>query len=107
VSRGSSFLVLAHEDEEAAFDGLTALLASGRRSGGTLVRVAPPHDDVWLGTGRNLGWDDLLVSMAALPWRHPGYVQVLVRDQDDAVYGLWVLRDGRFAEARQPGGGPS
>ncbi|MFI1385896.1 hypothetical protein [Embleya sp. NPDC020886] len=40
----------------------------------------------------------LLRHLESLPWPYPGTVRVLLRDQDDDCFGLWMLRDGRLVE---------
>jgi hypothetical protein len=128
MSRDAQFLVLSMDpfgDEEPAFQELTAWFAGYEgRGGGMVARLSefvtePPRDpfgapnrrrtvwarfgDVWLGATRNVYPSELLPVLAALPWRNPERVQVLVHDQDDDVYGLYVLRDGALVEAPQPG----
>ncbi|MFI6985282.1 hypothetical protein ACIBSV_42880 [Embleya sp. NPDC050154] len=40
----------------------------------------------------------LLRHLESLPRPYPGTVQVLLRDQDDDCFGLWMFRDGRLVE---------
>ncbi|UGQ11628.1 hypothetical protein LO772_33460 [Yinghuangia sp. ASG 101] len=44
----------------------------------------------------------LLRHLESLPWPRPGSVQVLIHDQDDDCFGLWMLRDGRLVEVPLP-----
>ncbi|MFD7064822.1 hypothetical protein [Streptomyces sp. NPDC059906] len=40
----------------------------------------------------------LLRHLESLPWPHPHTVQVLLRDQDDDCFGLWMFQEGRLVE---------
>ncbi|MFI2034525.1 hypothetical protein ACH470_07570 [Streptomyces bottropensis] len=44
----------------------------------------------------------LLKHLESLPWPHPHTVQVLLRDQDDDCFGLWMFQEGRLVEATIP-----
>lgn len=44
----------------------------------------------------------LLRHLESLPWPYPGSVQVLLRDQDDDCFGLWMFQDGRLVEIAIP-----
>ncbi len=44
----------------------------------------------------------LLKHLESLPWPHPHTVQVLLRDQDDDCFGLWMFREGRLVEFAIP-----
>ncbi|MEU9237607.1 hypothetical protein [Streptomyces subrutilus] len=44
----------------------------------------------------------MLAYLEALPWPDPWSVQVLVHDQDDACFGLWMIHDGRLVEVSLP-----
>ncbi|MEU6090895.1 hypothetical protein ABZ865_29705 [Streptomyces sp. NPDC047085] len=48
------------------------------------------------------GRSGLLKDLESLPWPHPGGVQVLIRDQDDDCFGLWMLYDGKLVEVPLP-----
>ncbi|MFD8087038.1 hypothetical protein ACFV4F_35710 [Kitasatospora sp. NPDC059722] len=41
--------------------------------------------------------------MESLPWKAPESVQVLIRDEEDDCFGLWMIRDGRLTEIPVPG----
>ncbi|MFC9394191.1 hypothetical protein ACFTWS_13665 [Streptomyces sp. NPDC057027] len=47
-------------------------------------------------------WDGLLSHLESLPWPDPFSVQVLVRDEEDDCFGLWMLYDGRLSEVPLP-----
>ncbi len=44
----------------------------------------------------------LLRHLESLPWPHPHSVQVLLRDQDDDCFGLWMFHEGRLVEVTIP-----
>lgn len=44
----------------------------------------------------------LLKHLESLPWPRPETVQVLLRDQDDDVFGLWMFQDGKLVEIALP-----
>lgn len=47
-------------------------------------------------------WDGLLAHLEGLPWPCPHSVQVLIRDEEDYCFGLWMLYDGRLQEVPLP-----
>lgn len=51
--------------------------------------------------GRN-NWRGLLPYLESLPWPHPESVQVLVRDEEDDCFGLWMIYDGKLVEVPLP-----
>ena len=44
----------------------------------------------------------LLKDLESLAWPYPGSVQVLIHDQDDDCFGLWMLHDGKLVEVDLP-----
>jgi len=44
----------------------------------------------------------LLRDLEALPWPYPLTVQILLRDQDDDCFGLWMFQEGRLVEVSLP-----
>jgi hypothetical protein len=44
----------------------------------------------------------LLSHLESLPWPRPGSVQVLIHDEEDHCFGLWMLHDGRLVEVELP-----
>ncbi|MGW1180562.1 hypothetical protein ACWD7Y_00065 [Streptomyces drozdowiczii] len=44
----------------------------------------------------------LLRHLESLPWPYPLTVQVLLRDQDDDCFGLWMFHEGRLVEVSLP-----
>lgn len=47
-------------------------------------------------------WRGLLKHLESLNWPNPHSVQVLVRDEDDDCFGLWMIYDGTLAEVPLP-----
>ncbi|MFD5467419.1 hypothetical protein ACFWIQ_32025 [Kitasatospora sp. NPDC127059] len=45
----------------------------------------------------------LLRHLESLEWPHPESVQVLIHDEEDDCFGLWMMRDGALVEVRIPG----
>ncbi|KPI05792.1 hypothetical protein OV450_3919 [Actinobacteria bacterium OV450] len=40
----------------------------------------------------------VLKDLESLPWNEPACVQVMLHDQDDDLFGLWMFRDGVLVE---------
>ncbi|POX55234.1 hypothetical protein C3489_11840 [Streptomyces sp. Ru71] len=47
-------------------------------------------------------WHGLLGHLESLPWPDPHSVQVLVRDEEDDCFGLWMIYDGKLIEVPLP-----
>ncbi|MBV6702737.1 hypothetical protein [Kitasatospora aureofaciens] len=45
----------------------------------------------------------LLRHLESLPWPHPESVQVLIHDEEDDCFGLWMMQDSKLTELRVPG----
>ena len=45
----------------------------------------------------------LLRDPESLAWPHPESVQVLIHDQEDDCFGLWMMREGVLTELPLPG----
>ncbi|MFD6655141.1 hypothetical protein ACFWEB_08265 [Streptomyces parvus] len=67
--------------------------------GGT-PRGAECH--VVAGTFNHLDAEELRRTLRALPWRCPHAVQLLVHNENDAVFGMWMLLDGDWTEVSLP-----
>ncbi|MFF8401080.1 hypothetical protein ACF06P_05525 [Streptomyces sp. NPDC015684] len=48
------------------------------------------------------GRSGLLADLEALSWPNPLRVQVLIRDQDDDCFGLWMFHDDKLVEVPLP-----
>jgi hypothetical protein len=44
----------------------------------------------------------LLACLESLPWPRPGSVQVLIHDEEDDCFGLWMIHDGKLEEVALP-----
>lgn len=44
----------------------------------------------------------LLKHLESLPWPLPESVQVLIHDEEDDCFGLWMIHDGRLVEIPLP-----
>jgi hypothetical protein len=49
-----------------------------------------------------LAWTGLLGTLEALPWPDPYSAQILIRDEDDSCFALWMMYDGRLVEVPVP-----
>ncbi|MFE9484736.1 hypothetical protein ACFYNM_39925 [Streptomyces spororaveus] len=47
-------------------------------------------------------WNGLLSHLESLDWPNPHSVQVLVRDEEDDCFGLWMIYDGKLTEVALP-----
>ncbi|MER7753249.1 hypothetical protein [Kitasatospora sp. NPDC097643] len=45
----------------------------------------------------------LLRHLESLAWPHPASVQVLIHDEDDDCFGLWMMQGGVLTEVPLPG----
>ncbi|MFF8841954.1 hypothetical protein ACF08N_04350 [Streptomyces sp. NPDC015127] len=45
----------------------------------------------------------VLRDLESLPWNNPECVQVMLHDEDDDCFGLWMFRDGALVEVAIPG----
>ncbi|MFD8749763.1 hypothetical protein ACFV0O_02060 [Kitasatospora sp. NPDC059577] len=45
----------------------------------------------------------LLRHLESLAWPHPASVQVLIHDEEDDCFGLWMMREGVLTEVPLPG----
>ena len=61
-----------------------------------------PECDVWGGALNHAELDAVVAKFGALPWRAPGAAQLLVMDQEQSYFRLWMLRNGA-AQQYAPG----
>jgi hypothetical protein len=47
-------------------------------------------------------WRGLLSHLESLNWPDPHSVQVLIRDENDDCFGLWMIYDGKLVEVPLP-----
>jgi hypothetical protein len=99
MSRDAEVIVLARHADEV-MEPLTRQDA-GRTWRGHFVPIAGQwgFDFGWASElGRERHRAGLLKLLESLPWPYPGTVQVLLRDQDDDCFGLWMFQDGKLVE---------
>lgn len=70
-----------------------------------------PIQSQWVGSF-GIGWatefermrsrSGLLRYLESLPWPRPESVQVLIHDEEDDCFGLWMIHDGRLVEIPLP-----
>lgn len=70
-----------------------------------------PIQSQWPGSFGN-GWatefermrprSGFLEHLESLPWPRPESVQVLIHDEEDDCFGLWMIQDGKLVEVRLP-----
>ncbi|MFF4359690.1 hypothetical protein [Streptomyces sp. NPDC001604] len=51
---------------------------------------------------RRSSWVGLLDDLESQPWPSPHSVQVLIHDEEDDCFGLWMMHDGRLVEVPLP-----
>ena len=57
---------------------------------------------VWVGAFNHLERSALLTDLAALPWHNPQEVQVLIHDEEDSCFGMWMIVGGDLIEVQLP-----
>ncbi|WP_406277341.1 hypothetical protein [Embleya sp. NBC_00896] len=116
MSRDADIIVLAH-DAEAVMEPLTRPDDTRTWPGffkpvdyGDFYRGLRQHDPgapssycyMWIINFGRPTWHSLLPHLETLPWPRPESVQVLVRDEEDDCFGLWMMYDGRLTEVPLP-----
>ncbi|MFE3188003.1 hypothetical protein ACFXHA_03285 [Nocardia sp. NPDC059240] len=56
----------------------------------------------WVIQFRRRTWTGLLAHLESLEWPDPNSVQVLVHDEEDSCFGLWMIYDGKLTEIPLP-----
>jgi hypothetical protein len=57
-----------------------------------------PECTVWAGTLNHGDVDALVARVAATPWTVPAAVQLLIMDQEQSYFRLWMIRDGEIRQ---------
>jgi hypothetical protein len=57
-----------------------------------------PECHVWGGALNHADLDAVVKRVAEMPWDRPGAVQLLIQDQEQTYFRLWMLRDGRMRQ---------
>ncbi|MEY9993006.1 hypothetical protein ABIE67_005038 [Streptomyces sp. V4I8] len=66
------------------------------------LRGQPDHSGVecrvWAGALNHCDLDALRQRVAESPWREPNIVQLLVMDQEESFFRLWMIRGGELRQ---------
>ena len=57
---------------------------------------------IWVIQFFRLNWTGLLSHLESLSWPDPTSVQVLIHDEEDDCFGLWMIYDGKLVEVPLP-----
>lgn len=57
---------------------------------------------MWVAQFQRLTWLGLLPHLESLRWPRPHSVQVLIHDEEDDCFGLWMIYDDRLTEVPLP-----
>ncbi|MFJ8747371.1 hypothetical protein ACIRL2_49570 [Embleya sp. NPDC127516] len=111
MSRFTEIIILAKDAEDVMLPLTTDSFAaqwSGHRfipiDDGIFSEIpsAEPACYMWIiQFGRN-NWQGLFEYIEGLPWPDPYSVQLLLRDEDDDCFGLWMIFDGKLKEVPLP-----
>jgi len=64
-----------------------------------------PECHVWAGALNYADLGAVVAQVGAVPWKHPGSVQLLIMDQEESYFRLWMMRDGGMRQfAPEPPG---
>ncbi|MFD4904318.1 hypothetical protein [Kitasatospora purpeofusca] len=103
MSRIAEVIVLA-QDAETVMDPLTRPDPT-RTWQGCFAEMSPTGTSGF-GWGaefeRMSGRSGLLKHLESLPWPRPETVQILIHDEEDDCFGLWMIHDGRLVEVPLP-----
>lgn len=110
MSRFAEVIVLARDAEQVmepltrpdasrdwyqCFTRINDSMFAGSRSGS-------PECYAWVVQFTQLNWRALLPHLESLSWPDPFSLQVLVHDEEDHCFGLWMLYDGKLTEVPLP-----
>lgn len=57
---------------------------------------------MWIIEFKRMNWRGLLSHLESLSWPDPASVQVLIHDEEDDCFGLWMIYDGKLIEVPLP-----
>ncbi|MGW3247533.1 hypothetical protein [Streptomyces sp. NPDC001070] len=101
MSRFAEVIVLASDAEEI-MEPLTRLDHCGGWDG-KFVDIGHGMFGGWaIEFVRRSRWIGLLEHLESLPWPSPHSVQVLIHDEEDECFGLWMMHDGQLVEVPLP-----
>lgn len=81
---------------------MAPVLHSHRQLGLRRTRRGSSECYAWVIQFYRHNWRNLLARLESLEWPDPYSVQVLIHDEEDACFGLWMIYDGRLAEVPLP-----
>lgn len=61
-----------------------------------------PECKVWGGVLNHADLEAVVERFGATEWRHPSAAQLLVQDQEQSYFHLWMIRDGRPQQFAPP-----
>ncbi|MBT2366285.1 hypothetical protein J7E88_13440 [Streptomyces sp. ISL-10] len=101
MSRMAQVLVLAQYEDEV-MEPLTRS-DEARTWRGSFERIPNWFVGGWyLEFNRESQRRGVLADLEALPWNRPECVQVMLHDEDDDCFGLWMFQDGALVEVSIP-----
>ncbi|MER7692096.1 hypothetical protein [Streptomyces sp. NPDC097610] len=101
MSRCAEVIVLASEAEEI-MEPLTRR-DDNREWSGQFTDIGHGMFGGWaIEFARRIRWIGLLEHLESQPWPSPHSVQVLIHDEEDDCFGLWMMHDGRLVEVPLP-----
>jgi len=74
---------------------LTDQMSSGLSTWGGTKR---PECSVWAGVLNHADLPAILARIESMPWEAPGAVQVLLLDQEETYFRLWMIREGHMTQ---------
>lgn len=57
---------------------------------------------MWIVEFQRMNWQGLLSHLESLSWPDPASVQILIHDEEDDCFGLWMIYDGKLVEVPLP-----
>ena len=57
-----------------------------------------PECTVWVGVLNHADLPAILSKVESMPWEAPGAVQVLLMDQEETYFRLWMIREGHMTQ---------
>jgi hypothetical protein len=97
-----------HETVQAVSEWLRTSAARGGKPAGYLLEITGqdsrwggwkfPECDVWAGTLNHADLDAVLDHIRHAAWKNPHELQVLLQDQHEAFFRVWMIRDGELRQ---------
>ena len=61
-----------------------------------------PQADIWCGAYNSLDLEEFLGFVVSALWENPEWVQVFVKREEDATFGVYAIRDNRIVSVLAP-----